>query len=49
MNSAQELPVSDAVRHAMEVSLRGCTELLPEADWLKKLQRSEATGQPLRI
>jgi tyrosyl-tRNA synthetase len=49
MNSAQELPVSDAVRHAMDVSLRGCTELLPEADWLKKLQRSAATQQPLRI
>jgi tyrosyl-tRNA synthetase len=31
------------------VSLRGCEELLPEADWLKKLARSEATGQPLRI
>jgi tyrosyl-tRNA synthetase len=29
---------------------RGCgDELLPEAEWLKKLARSEATGQPLRI
>ena len=26
---------SDRVRHAMAVSLRGCDELLPEADWLK--------------
>jgi tyrosyl-tRNA synthetase len=33
----------------MAVSLRGCDELLPEADWLAKLARSEATGQPLRI
>jgi tyrosyl-tRNA synthetase len=33
----------------MAVSLRGCEELLPEADWLKKLARSEATGTPLRI
>ena len=33
----------------MAVSLRGCEELLPEADWLKKLLRSEATGQPLRV
>jgi tyrosyl-tRNA synthetase len=42
-------PVSDRVREAMAISLRGCEELLPEADWLKKLARSEATGKPLRI
>jgi tyrosyl-tRNA synthetase len=42
-------PVTDRVREALAVSLRGCEELLPEADWLKKLARSEATGQPLRI
>ncbi len=33
----------------MAVSLRGCEELLPKDEWVKKLQRSEATGQPLRI
>ncbi len=33
----------------MAVSLRGCDELLPEAEWLNKLSRSEATGVPLRI
>ncbi len=33
----------------MAVSLRGCEELLPQDDWLKKLARSEATGKPLRI
>ena len=33
----------------MAVSLRHCEELLPEAEWLKKLARSEATGTPLRI
>ncbi len=33
----------------MEVSLRGVEELLPEADWLQKLAKSEATGVPLRI
>jgi len=33
----------------MAISLRGCDELLPEADWLAKLARSEATGVPLRI
>jgi tyrosyl-tRNA synthetase len=29
--------------------MRGCEELLPEADWVKKLARSQATGVPLRI
>ena len=33
----------------MAVSKRRCSELLPEADWLAKLARSEATGVPLRI
>ncbi|WP_420541780.1 tyrosine--tRNA ligase [Roseateles chitosanitabidus] len=33
----------------MAQSLRGCEELLPQDEWLKKLARSEATGQPLRI
>jgi tyrosyl-tRNA synthetase len=42
-------PVTDRVREALKVSLRGCDELLPEADWLAKLARSEATGVPLRI
>ncbi|WP_294638418.1 tyrosine--tRNA ligase [uncultured Aquabacterium sp.] len=42
-------PVSDRVREALAVTLRGVDELLPEADWVKKLARSEATGVPLRI
>jgi tyrosyl-tRNA synthetase len=42
-------PVTDRVREALAVSLRGCDELLPEAEWLRKLARSEATGMPLRI
>jgi len=29
--------------------LRGCEELIPQDDWVKKLARSEATGTPLRI
>jgi len=49
MTSAPEFHATDAVREAMVVSLRGCTELLPETDWLRKLARSEATGKPLRI
>ena len=42
-------PVTEAVREAMEISLRGVDELLPQEDWLHKLARSEATGVPLRI
>jgi tyrosyl-tRNA synthetase len=49
MTSAPEFHVTDAVRDAMAISLRGCTELLPEADWLRKLARAEVTGKPLRI
>jgi tyrosyl-tRNA synthetase len=33
----------------MEVTKRGCEELLVEADWLQKLARSAATTKPLRI
>jgi len=44
-----EFTASDRVREALALSLRGCDELLPEAEWLKKLVRSEATGTPLRI
>ncbi|MDQ6629955.1 MAG: tyrosine--tRNA ligase [Pseudomonadota bacterium] len=42
-------PVTETVREAMRVSKRRSEELLPEADWLGKLARSEATGMPLRI
>lgn len=42
-------PVTDEVRHALAVSRRGVEELLPEADWLAKLARAQATGTPLRI
>jgi len=34
---------------ALAVSLRGCEELIPQDEWVKKLARSEATGVPLRI
>ena len=40
-------PVSDRVREAVAISLRGCEELLPQEDWLKKLARSEASGHLL--
>ncbi|WP_310383634.1 tyrosine--tRNA ligase [Roseateles sp.] len=42
-------PVTDRVREAFAVSKRASNELLPEADWLQKLAKSEATGVPLRI
>ena len=42
-------PVTERVLAAFRVTQRGCDELLPEADWLTKLARAEATGTPLRI
>jgi tyrosyl-tRNA synthetase len=41
--------VSDRVREALAVTLRGCEELIPQDEWVKKLVRSESTGVPLRI
>ena len=41
--------MTDSVREALAVSLRGCDELIPQDDWLRKLIRSEASGMPLRI
>ena len=46
---APKHPVTDRVLEALAVSLRGCEELIPQEDWVKKLARSEATGIPLRI
>jgi tyrosyl-tRNA synthetase len=44
-----DLQMSEGVQAAMAVTLRGCDELIPQADWARKLARSEATGVPLRI
>jgi tyrosyl-tRNA synthetase len=41
--------LSDGVGQALEISLRGTDELLPRDEWVRKLQRAEATGAPLRI
>jgi tyrosyl-tRNA synthetase len=51
MNQAAvtDYPVTDRVREAMAVSLRGVEELIPQEDWLRKLARAEATRKPLRI
>src|SRR6186713_2458816 len=45
----KKFPVTERVREAMAVSLRGAEELIPKEDWEQKLARSEATGVPLRI
>ena len=47
--AATAFPVTDRVLHAMRLSKHLADELLPEAEWLNKLARSEATGVPLRI
>ena len=51
MNPVQTppFPVTVGVQDALAVTLRGCEELIPQDDWVKKLARSEATGVPLRI
>ena len=51
MNQAPETQtsLSASIQHALSVSRRGCEELLPQDEWVKKLVRSEASGQPLRI
>jgi tyrosyl-tRNA synthetase len=46
---AEPEAVSDRVREALAVSLRGCEELLVAAEWRAKLAKSESSGQPLRI
>lgn len=42
-------PITDAVQAALAITERGCDELLPRADWVRKLARWAATGVPLRI
>ena len=39
----------DSVLHALEVTQRGCQELLVQTEWIEKLQKSEQSGVPLRI
>ena len=47
--SVTNYPITANVKNALSVSLRGCEELIPQDEWVKKLARSEATGVPLRI
>ncbi|QHE84133.1 tyrosine--tRNA ligase [Hydrogenophaga sp. BPS33] len=48
-SSQKNVPMTDGVREALNITLRGCEELIPQADWVKKLSQSETSGQPLRI
>jgi tyrosyl-tRNA synthetase len=47
--SEHPYPLTPEVFAALEVTKRGCDELLVEVDWIQKLARSQATGVPLRI
>jgi len=51
MNQAlvTKFPVTDRVQEALAVSLRGAQELIPQAEWVEKLAKSEALKAPLRI
>src|SRR6188472_3416270 len=51
MNQAlvTKYPVTDRVREALAISLRGTEELIPQEEWIQKLAKSEATKLPLRI
>jgi len=41
--------VTEQVLNSLEITLRGCEELIPKDEWLQKLTKSESTGIPLRI
>jgi tyrosyl-tRNA synthetase len=51
MNQAvvTKFPVTDRVREALAISLRGAQELIPDDEWTRKLAKSEALQVPLRI
>jgi tyrosyl-tRNA synthetase len=49
INAVNTDDLSESVRHALEVTKRGCEELLIESEWIQKLIQSEKTGKPLRI
>ncbi len=40
---------AESVRQALAIAKRGADELLVEEDFVRKLERHEATGEPLRI
>lgn len=46
---AEEQPLTDRVQEALAITVRGCEELIPQGEWVRKLTRSETSGVPLRI
>ena len=51
MNQAAvtKFPVTEGVRAALAVTLRGVQELIPQDEWIEKLAKAEALKAPLRI
>ena len=49
LKSSAVVTMSDKVAEALAITLRGVEELIPQEDWVKKLQKSEKSGIPLRI
>jgi tyrosyl-tRNA synthetase len=47
--SSPESPLTPEVQADLRIAKRGCDELLVEAEFVRKLARSRATGVPLRI
>lgn len=47
--SIQDAPLTPAVEADLAIVKRGCEELLVESEFARKLARSHATGEPLRI
>lgn len=47
--SSTEAPISPEVEADLRIVKRGCSELLVESEFIKKLARSRATGKPLRV
>jgi tyrosyl-tRNA synthetase len=48
-SAAHREPLDERVQQALAITLRGCDELIPQEEWVRKLARSQATGVPLRI
>lgn len=47
--SQQDAPITPAVEADLALVKRGCDELIVESEFARKLARSHATGEPLRI
>ncbi|HEX4596279.1 MAG TPA: tyrosine--tRNA ligase [Burkholderiaceae bacterium] len=48
MSNPTHFPDMGSIEHALKVVKRGCDELLVESELVAKLQRSQASGAPLR-